>query len=106
MQIFMKKTYFKDLDDKLKFSYKGLDYKSKKYPLEVSDNKPIRFQGNKCGKYMFDLLDDWQIDNLWVQFYNENWPLEEIMNLYRFCGYPLEGFIEIFENMYSKVFDE
>jgi hypothetical protein len=102
----MKNVYFKDLDSKLKNLFTGLDYKSKKYPLELSDNKPVCFKGNRSCKYMFNLLDDLQIDDLWVQFYNEHWPLEDIMEFYRICGYSIQGFLEIFQPMYAKVLDE
>lgn len=102
----MKKVYFKDLDDKLKTLYNGLDYKSKRYPIELSDNNSIYFKGNRCCKYIFTLLNDWQIDDLWLEFYKEAWPLEEIMNFYRFSGYSLKGFIDIFEEMYSRILNE
>ncbi len=90
----MKKTlYFNDLDPVIRNNFKFLDYKSRKYPLEINQNGVICFKSNKLLSRIFLRSD---LDYLWDDLKKGLINKDELMELYRLCGYSLEGFIEIF----------
>lgn len=89
----MKNLYFSDLDEKIRKSFKNLDYISRRMPLMLNEGGKVCFRSNKLLSYVFSKLD---IDYLWDDLKQGKITKDELMDLYRSAGYSLESFIEIF----------
>lgn len=68
------------------------DFKDKPYKYEIIDNV-VRFKGNKIVQWLFDLgvVD---LNFIWVTF--KRVDTEALKEFYRFLGYSLCGYCEIF----------
>jgi hypothetical protein len=89
---------YSDLKGKAKADYADLDEISKAYPLEWT-GPVIRFKQNCAVAW---LIDNASLNSLGRAYSIGNWPLEDMMQVYRMMGYSLCGFQEIFAQKIEK----
>lgn len=83
---------YRNLSPKLRQDYADLDLISKDYPLEW-DVGVIRFKKNWAVAWLTRQVS---LNDLARAHDTGNWPLEDMMMVYRMMGYSLCGFMDIF----------
>ena len=83
---------YHDLPKELQESYADLDEESKQAPLTWRDGV-IRFAENIAVRYA---VDHCNLNDMWMEGIRNEWPIQDVMRLYRQMGYSLCGFMEVF----------
>jgi len=66
------------------------------YEAITDEHGVLRFPTNQCCRNFVDRSNTYDMNRLWIDYCEGNIPIQDLMDFYRYIGYSVFGFWEVF----------